>query len=81
MNIFDKIQAGVDEYEKAVRAMSNAELWQHCFDDESLPEDFCRQEWDRREIDCICPAEITTGWTENDEKIPCCNICGKPVQK
>lgn len=89
MNLFDKnrkdnaldlilanMMRGSVSYEQAIQDMTDDELWKHCFEDPSLPTDFCMQEWQRRDTACICPTEIRTGWIENDGKA-CCNICGK----
>ena len=74
--IMARISQGVNQYEEAVREMTDTELWDHCFNNPSMPEDFCMQEWQRRDTACICPTEIRTGWIEVDGKA-CCNICEK----
>lgn len=45
-----RIESGVNEYHKAVEAMTDQELYEHCFLDETEETDFCMIEWRKREL-------------------------------
>lgn len=47
--LFDRLNRGLDEYHADVEAMTDAELWDHCFSDGGIHvEDFCIQELKKR---------------------------------
>lgn len=49
IHLKQNIQNGVLEYENDIMAMTNSELWEHCFADGDIKEgDFCTQELKRR---------------------------------
>lgn len=71
--IFDRIRQGELAYEQSVQEMSNQELWAHCFEDGDWDQsDYCVQEWNKRDTNCLCTPDVTTGNYNGN-----CNICGK----
>ena len=57
--ILDRINAGIEAYHKEVLAMSDRELYMHCYEGgDYLETDFCSQELKRRGMDQYNPQ----GW-------------------
>jgi hypothetical protein len=64
--VIDNLNAAQDSYHDDVRAMSDEELWDHCFaDDDIMETDFCAQELKRRflminEFEFVTPSNSGT---------------------